>query len=175
MADITASELKQKNKVTSFWEFEKNRIKNLYKFFCNKENNQDQNIEPFTLAYKTYKEMNKKCRSLYLRILLISIIVAIVSGLYPTISMFLYGSLPGLTTGGKEAIIIFIGCMLLTAFQSNIVVILHRVLSYNSEKMKELYSRYSRISEYKEVIAKPRAFFIINNPGSVKSIHYPII
>ena len=55
MTDINASDLKQKNKVISFWEFEKNRIKKLYKLFCDKDNNQDQNIEPFTLAYKTYR------------------------------------------------------------------------------------------------------------------------
>ncbi len=170
MTDINASDLKQKNKVISFWEFEKNRIKKLYKLFCDKDNNQDQNIEPFTLAYKTYREMNKRCKSLYHKILLISIITAVVSGLYPTINMFLYSSLPGLATGAKDAIIIFVSCMLLNAFQSNVVIILRRVLSFNSEKMKELYSRYSRISEYKEVIAKPRAFFIINTPGSLLNI-----
>ncbi len=163
MADITTSDLNQKNKVISFWVFEKRRIKQLKNFIFGVKNNDSNEISLYTLVYQTYKSMNKNCKNIYHKIIFINIVIAILYGLYPFTNMLLYGSLPELVTGSKIGILTFIFFMVLRFVQDNTSAVLRKFETFNSSKLKDLYKRYSRTVEYKEILSKPRSFFVINS------------
>ena len=154
MTDINTSELKQKNKIISFGDFEKDRIKQMKDFILGAKNRVSKEVGPCALVYKTYKGMNKDCKNIYHKIIFVNILVAVISGTSPFINMFLYGSLSALTTGTKIAISTFIFFILLRFIQNNLITLLNRIEMLKSNKLMELLSthpdslkRVKRLSE----------------------------
>ncbi len=165
MTGINSSEIKSKNNIVSFWEFEKNRIKKLKDFILGIKNNDFKESGICDLVYQTYKNMNKDCKSLYHKIIFLNVITALLLGLRPFIDMFLYSSLPELAKGTQTGMLSFIFYMSIYFIYRNFNGVFSNMEVFNKSKLRDLYKRYSRSVEYKEVLLKPRALFVINKPG----------
>lgn len=152
----------------SFFAFEKERLTSLYNFIKGtKTKDTNKEISPYSLAIKSYKEMDSKCKSVFYKYLLINVFSATVKGLVPITLMHLYNSLQNLISGTQTAILIFISFFGINKITDILGDLFFSQKEYFYMKLIRVNDAMESAKNYIDITNKPRAFFIINNPSTL--------
>ncbi len=163
MTDLNKPVSQARNKTLSFWAFEKERWKKIGCFICRKKADKPADIGVFPLAWKTYGKMHENARKVFHKLLGFHVVGGFCDGIMPYINMLLYGSLPAVLTGSKKAIYIFVFFLFLRVFCSCMSTICFRMARVlYAKKMENIMYNFNNTIRYKEIIQKPRTFFVIN-------------
>ena len=163
MTDLNKPIPQARNKKLSFWAFEKERWQKIWRFICRKKADKPADIGVFQLAWKVYDKMHKSARKVFYKLLGFHAIGGFFDGILPYVNMLVYGSLPAILTGSKKAIYVFIGFLTLRVFCSCMSTICFRMARVlYAQKMENLMYNSNNAIRYKEIIQKPRTFFVVN-------------
>ena len=163
MTDFNASVLQPQNKTVSFCAFEKERWKKIWRFVRGKKIDESSDIGVFQLAWKVYGKMQKSARKVFYKLLAFHVAGGFIDGIMPYLNMLVYGSLPAVLTGSKKAIYVFIGFLILHVFCSCMLTICFRMARVlYAKKMENIMYNFNNAIRYKEIIQKPRTFFVVN-------------
>lgn len=175
MTDLNKPVPQARNKTLSFWAFEKERWKKIGYFIMRKKMPDERiDIGVFQLAWNIYKNMKGEVKRVFIRMNIYSILSGVMDGIKPYIDLLLYGSLPALLTGSEKAKMAFFGFALLLAIQKILRSIFIKIDVNVGIKFKNFYFNQKSVQMYKEILNKPRAFFVINMPETISSLVHDV-
>ena len=176
MTDLNKPVPQPRNTKLSFWAFEKERWQSIWRFICGKKADKPTDIGVFQLAWKIYKSTENGARCCFYKLIGCLAIGGFLEGILPYLNMFVYSSLPAVLTGTQKAIFVFAGFLSLQVLCKSLLTIffcLGRI--FYARKFEQLEYNQKTAIRYKEIINKPRTFFIVNAPETVSSLANTIV
>ena len=171
MTELTNSIPSGRSRKLTFFAFEKEKWFNIWQFFCGKRSAKIADIGVFQLAFNVYKGTESNARSCFYKLMACLAIGGFCDGILPYLNMFVYGSLPAVLTGSQKAIMVFAGFLALRVLCTCLLTISFRLgRIYYAKKFEQLEYNQKTAIRYKEIINKPRAFFIVNAPETASSL-----
>ncbi|MBP5698350.1 MAG: ABC transporter ATP-binding protein [Alphaproteobacteria bacterium] len=175
MTDLNKPVSQSRNKTLSFWAFEKERWKKIGYFIMRKKMPDEKgDIGVFPLAWKIYKRMKGEVKKTYTHVNTYDILAGAMDGVRPYVDLLVYGALPALLTGSEKAKMVFLGFALLLAVQKILRSIFLEISTNVGFKFRDVYFNQTSIDRYKEMLDKPRAFFVINMPETISSLVHDV-
>lgn len=103
------------------------------------------------------------------KLLLVSAVCGISSGIAPYLRMLYMGELPELLSGTTEAIVIFSIFMALSEINGYLWSVFFMYSGFFKSEMTDLYDNALQAKNYVEILHKPRALFVVNSVESMLS------
>ncbi len=171
MTGLYSSVLQSQNKTVSFCAFEKGRWKKIWDFIMRKKtSDQTAEIGVFRLAWKVCKGMQGEAKKTFIQMNVCTIFFGFFEGIKPYIDLLLYGSLPAVLTGSEKAKMIFMGFVFLLAVQKILNNMFMNMGGNIGFKFQRVYFNQKSTQRYKEILDKPRVFFIKNAPETIREL-----
>ncbi|MBR2273508.1 MAG: ABC transporter ATP-binding protein [Alphaproteobacteria bacterium] len=171
MTDLNKPVPQARNKTLSFWAFEKERWRKIMCFIMRKKRSDERgDIGVFSLVWKIYKEMKGEAKKAFIQMNIYTIFFGFFDGIKPYIDLLLYGSLPAVLTGSEKVKIIFMGIVLLSSAQKILSNMFMNKGRNIGSKFQQVYFNQKSTQRYKEILDKPRAFFIKSAPETIRGL-----
>ena len=154
----------------SFFAYEKQNIKNIINFAKGIKPNTQKDINPFILAFQTYKDMDSICKKNVYLMFAIGIISAILEGITPYMEMLVFNALPPLISDTPNAITTFIVFWALLSITKMLDPVFNNLRFYFRWKISYKYHEKEQTRGFVEIINKPRPFFKVNSSASLNGM-----
>ena len=154
----------------SFFAYEKQNIKNIINFVKGIKPNTQKDINPFILAFQTYKDMDSICKKNVYFMFAIGVISAILEGITPYMEMLVFNTLPPLISDTPNAITTFIVFWALLSITKMLDPVFNNLRFYFGLKIRCKYHEKEQTRGFVEIINKPRPFFKVNSSASLNGM-----
>lgn len=174
--ELSKAVLGKKNKLLSFCAFEKKQLQKMWKFLHGRKKADDnREIGVFTLILTVYKQMSGISKKSFYMAFGSMILYGFFDAIQPYVQMLLYNTLPSLLSGSQEAMMffsVFLSLHILCGVCQNIF---WELGFYFKKKYDSYYINQRSVQKYKEIICKPRTFFVVNMPEIVSGLSDKIV
>lgn len=154
----------------SFFAYEKQNIKNIINFIKGIKIDTPKDINPFVLAFQTYKNMDSSCKKNLYIMFAIGAMSAILEGVAPYLEMRVFNALPPLISNAPNAITIFIVFWSLLSIAKMLDPVFNNLRFYFRWKIFYKYKQTELTKGFCDIIRKPRPFFKVNSPASLNDM-----
>ena len=160
----------------NFWRFERRRIRSLWgllgkeeKCDGSRESDTFTDISVWQMLRQILQEVNVIARKSFVKIVVLTVVCACLSGLAPFTRMLYMGQLPNLLSGTAKAVVIFAIFYALNELRDYVWQLCFMRSNFAKSEFNDMYGNYAEAKSYIEVLHKPRALFAVNGPGTLLS------
>ena len=160
----------------NFWRFERRRIRSLWgllgkeeKCDGSRESGAFTDISVWQMLRQILQEVNVIARKPFVKIVVLTVVCACLSGLAPFTRMLYMGQLPNLLSGTAKAVVIFAIFYALNELRDYVWQLCFMRSNFAKSEFNDMYGNYAEAKSYIEVLHKPRALFAVNGPGTLLS------
>ncbi len=140
-----------------------------------KKADDDREIGVWALVWGVYKQMSGKSKKSFYMALGAVVLYGFFEAIQPYVQMLIYNTLPAVLSGSQKGMMFFSIFLSLHIFCSVCQNIFWALGFYFKKKYSYYYTNQRSVQKYKEIICKPRTFFVVNMPEIVSGLSDKVV